>query len=87
MFVVELSLRLSPMPISVQRKELGAAQALYGEIRQALESGHPRVLELSCEKDEHKRISLLSGEILAVQIYEKSAIGGGGKRPGFSFDG
>jgi hypothetical protein len=87
MFVVELSLRLSPMPISVQRKELAAAQALYGEIRQALESGHPRVLELSCEKDEHKRISLLSGEILAVQIYEKSAVGGGGKRPGFSFEG
>ena len=35
MFVVELSLKLSPMPISVQRKELEAAQALYQEIRGA----------------------------------------------------
>ncbi|MFN5118597.1 MAG: hypothetical protein ACK55H_00675 [Cyanobacteriota bacterium] len=87
MYVVELSLRLSPMPVAVQRKELSAAQALYGEVRQALESGSPRVLELSCEKEEEKRISLLSSEIVAVQLYEKSAMGGGGKRPGFSFEG
>ncbi len=86
MYVVELSLRLSPMPVAVERKELEAAQALYGEVRQALENGHPKILDLSCEKDEHKRVSLLSSEILAVQTYEKSASGGGGKRPGFSFD-
>ena len=86
MFVVELSLRLSPMPIAVQRKEKEAAQALYGEIRQALESGEPRVLELHCEKDEHKRISLLSSEIMAVQTYEKTAGGSGGRRPGFSLE-
>ncbi|MCX5948040.1 MAG: hypothetical protein NTY67_07615 [Cyanobacteria bacterium] len=86
MYVVELSLRLSPMPVAVERKEFEAAQALYGEVRQALESGHPKVLELSCEKDEHKRVSLLSNEILAVQTYEKSASGGGGRRPGFSLD-
>ena len=66
MYVVELSLKLSPMPVAVQRKEQSAAEALYGQVRQALESGHPRLLELT---------------------YEKSAIGGGSKRPGFSFDG
>jgi hypothetical protein len=32
-------------------------------------------------------VSLLSGEIVAVQTYEKSAAGGGGRRPGFSFEG
>ena len=46
MFVVELSLKLSPMPISVQRKDLEAAQSLYGEIRQAMESGHPQLMDL-----------------------------------------
>ena len=87
MYVLELSLRLSPMPIAVQRKEHSAVQELYGEVCRALESGHPRVLELSCEKDEHKRISLLSSEIVAVQIFEKSAGGGGGsRRPGFSVE-
>jgi hypothetical protein len=25
--------------------------------------------------------------VVAVQMYEKSAMGSGGKRPGFSFDG
>ncbi|QPN60336.1 hypothetical protein H8F24_02445 [Synechococcus sp. CBW1002] len=87
MYVVELSLKLSPMPVAVQRKELEAAQALYAEVKQTLESGQPRLLELHCEKEEDKRISLLSSELVAVQMYEKSATGGGSRRPGFSFEG
>jgi hypothetical protein len=87
MYVVELSIKLSPLPIAVQRKELADAQALYGSVRGALETGSPRVLELSCEKDPEKKVSLLSSEVVAVQIYEKTAGGAGGRRPGFSFDG
>ena len=86
MYVVELSLKLSPMPVAVQRKELAEAQALYASVRQALEGAGPRVLELTCEKEPDKKVSLLTSELVAVQIYEKSATGGGGKRPGFSFD-
>ena len=86
MYVVELSLKLSPMPVSVQRKEQSAADGLYAELKQAKESGQPRLLEFSCEKEESKRICLLSSEVVAVQTYEKSAVGGGSKRPGFSFD-
>ena len=84
MFVIELSLKLSPMPISVQRKELEAAQSLYQDIRSAMQHGERQLLELSCEKAEEKLVTLLSSEILAVQIYEKSALGAGSKRPGFS---
>jgi hypothetical protein len=87
MYVVELSLRLTPMPVSVQRKDLEAAQALYEEVGRALEGGDPKLLELHCEKDPHKRIRLLTAEVVAVQLYEKSTIGGSGKRPGFSFEG
>ena len=87
MFVIELSLRLTPMPIAVQRKEQETALALYREVRQAIENGHPKVLELHCEKDEHKHISLLSSEVVAVQTYEISAASSGSKRPGFSLDG
>ena len=86
MFVIELSLKLSPMPVAVQRKELAGAEELYNNVRQAMESGQPRLIELSCEKAEEKRICLLSSEILAVQLYEKSAVGSGSKRPGFSFE-
>ena len=87
MYVVEITIKLSPMPVAVQRKEQNAAEALYAQVKQAMESGHPRLLELSCEKEESKKISLLSSEVVAVQTYEKSAMGGGSKRPGFSFDG
>lgn len=87
MYVVELALRMSPMPVSVQRKEHGDAETLYQQIRQSLEQGQPRMLELSCEKVEGKRISVLVSDVLAVQIYEKAAAAGGSKRPGFAFDG
>lgn len=46
----------------------------------------PRLLDLSCEKDGQKRVCVLSSEIVALQLYEKSAVGGGARRPGFSLD-
>ena len=85
-YVVELALRMSPMPISVQRKESGDAEAVYQQVRQALEQGQPRLLEMTCEKVEGKRLSVLTSDVLAVQIYEKTAASGGSKRPGFSLD-
>ena len=84
--VVELALRMSPMPISVQRKESGDAESVYQQVRQALEQGQPRLLEMTCEKVEGKRLSVLTSDVLAVQIYEKTAASGGSKRPGFSLD-
>ena len=85
-YVVELALRMSPMPISVQRKEPGDAESVYQQVRQALEQGQPRLLEMTCEKVEGKRLSVLTSDVLAVQIYEKTAASGGSKRPGFSLD-
>ena len=41
-YVIELALRMSPVPVSVQRKEHADADALYQQIRQALENGQPR---------------------------------------------
>ena len=56
------------------------------QIRQALENGQPRLLELTCEKVEGKKVTLLVSEVLAVQLYEKASATGGSKSPGFSFD-
>ena len=86
MYVIELALRMSPIPVSVQRKEQGDADALYQQIRHTLEQGQPRMLELTCEKVEGKKVTVLISEVLAVQLYEKTAATGGSKRPGFSFD-
>jgi len=85
-YCIELALKLSPFPLSVQRKELRNAQNLYKEIKSAIENGQPRILEISCEKLENKKIAVLVSEILAVQMYEKTAAAAGSKRPGFSFD-
>jgi len=85
-YVIELALRMSPIPVSVQRKERDAAEAVYQQVRTTLEQGQPRLLELTCEKVDGKRLSVLTSDILAVQIYEKTAATSGSKRPGFSFD-
>ena len=44
------------------------------------------LIDLTCDKMSNKSIAVLSKEIIAVQIYEKSAIAGGSKRPGFSLE-
>lgn len=85
MYVIELTLKLSPIPLSVQRKELADAQALYKQVKEAMVKTEKVLLELSCEKVEDKKLSFFPSEALAVQIYEKTAASGGSKRPGFSF--
>ena len=86
MYVIELAVKFSPLPLAVQRKKLEDAKSLYNTVRQCLEKGHPKLLELNCEQLKDKKIAVLTSELLAVQIYEKTAVGGGIKRPGFSFD-
>ena len=71
------------MPLVVQRKEHRDAQRLYSEVVDAIQKGNQRLLELTCEKVEDKKITVLVSEITAVQIYEKTSTGTS-KRPGFS---
>ena len=71
------------MPLVVQRKDHEEAKRLYSQIIQKIQSNNERLLEITCEKVEDKKITILVSEIIAVQIYEKTS-GGGSKRPGFS---
>ena len=84
MYCIELTIKLSPMPLVVQRKEHRDAQKLYSEVVDSIQKGNQRLLELTCEKVEDKRITVLVSEITAVQIYEKTS-SSSSKRPGFSF--
>ena len=83
MYCIELTIKLSPMPLIVQRKEHGDAKRLYSEVVESIHKGNQKLLELTCEKVEDKRITVLVSEISAVQIYEKTS-GSTSKRPGFS---
>ncbi len=86
MYLIELALKLSPLPVSVQRKELDEAKALYNSLKETLNNGDPKVIEIHCEQVEDKKIAVLASEIQAVQMYEKTTGSGGIRRPGFSFD-
>ena len=83
MYCIELTIKLSPMPLVVQRKEHADAKRLYSEVVDSIQKGNQRVLEMTCEKVEDKRITVLVSEITAVQIYEKTS-SSTSKRPGFS---
>ena len=83
MYCIELTIKLSPIPLIVQRKEHEDAKRLYSEVIDSIQKGNQRLLELTCEKVEDKRITVLVSEITAVQIYEKTS-SSTSKRPGFS---
>jgi len=85
-YSIELTIKLSPLPLIVQRKEHDTAQRLYNEVKDTIQNGNQKVIELTCEKVEDKKITVLTSEIIAVQIYEKASSSGSSKRPGFSFE-
>lgn len=73
MFTIEITLKGTPLAMAVQRKEADAAESLYQQIVQALKSGHPEVLELTCDRQPEKKIGILSSQISAVQISDKAS--------------
>ncbi|MEA5453080.1 hypothetical protein VB780_31215 [Leptolyngbya sp. CCNP1308] len=84
MFTIELTLKHTAMPLSVQKKEQGEAEALYGSITESLRSNSGHLIEIACDQQPHKRISVLGSEIAAVQIFEKSGTAtASGRPPGF----
>ena len=86
MYIIELSFKLSPVSLLVHRKELVNAQILYNQVRESMSKGQSSLLELTCEKFEGKKITVLVSELFAVQMYEENAVGGTNKKPGFSFE-
>ena len=84
MYCIELAVKLSPIPMVVQRKNHEDAQRLYAQIRQTIQKNNERLLEITCEKVKDKKMTVLVSEIIAVQIYEKTSSSGSSKRPGFS---
>ena len=86
MYTIEMTLRGTPMSLSVQRKELEDAQTLYQEILQALQTSTPRLLELTCDREPDKKLGVLSGEISAVQLSDKTGGSAVGRAAGFWAD-
>jgi hypothetical protein len=83
MISIDVTLKYSPIPISVQRKEQEAAEALYQQITGAMQSPTPQLIELTCEKQTEKKVAVLSDQISAVVLSQKDGIANAGKAPGF----
>tara|TARA_A100001035_G_C27648489_1_gene438064 strand:- start:284 stop:556 length:273 start_codon:yes stop_codon:yes gene_type:complete len=88
MYSLEISLRYSPFPLSIQKKELEDVKKIYDEIKGSMNEnlGTSNLIELKCDKVQDKIIAVKAQEIISVQIYEKSSVAGGSKRPGFSLN-
>ena len=88
MYSLEINLRYSPFPLSIQKKNYEDIKKVYDEIKDLMsgDNQNSNLIELSCEKVQDKLITVLAKEIISIQIYEKSAVAGGSKRPGFSLD-
>tara|TARA_Y100000739_G_scaffold216144_1_gene211370 strand:- start:266 stop:535 length:270 start_codon:yes stop_codon:yes gene_type:complete len=88
MYSLEISLRYSPFPLSIQKKNYDEVKRIYDEIKDFMHGNNQNInlIELSCEIVQDKLITVLAKEVISVQMYEKSAVAGGSKRPGFSLD-
>jgi hypothetical protein len=84
MFVIDVTLKNSPVTLSVQRKAEADAKTTYQQVVEAIQSGNPVLLELSCEQQIGKTISVLVSEIAAVQVTDKAGTAtASGRSPGF----
>ncbi len=84
MYTIELTLKHTAMPLSVQKKDQEEADRLYASIVDALTPHSPALLTLSCDQQPHKQLAVLSGEVAAVQIFEKTSTAtASGRPPGF----
>jgi len=88
MYLLELSLRYSPFPISIQKKEFEDVKSIYDDIKSSMNETpeSSNLIELRCDKVQDKLVCVRAQEIISVQIYEKSSVAGGAKRPGFSLN-
>lgn len=84
MYIVELALKHTALPLTVQKKDEDAANETYKQVLDAIASGNPVTLELTCDKVTGKKIAIAVSELAAVQVYEKSgSAGASGRAPGF----
>ncbi len=83
MYILEITLNGTPAGLMVQKKEEAEATATYQQVVAAMQSTSTELLELTCDHQGGKKISVFNSAICAVQIYEKNAGGTSGRTPGF----
>jgi hypothetical protein len=83
MYTIDLTITNTAFSVSVQKKEQKDAQAVYQEVVEAMRSGNTKLIELTCDKQEDKKVAVLSDRISAIIVSEKSGASTAGRVPGF----
>lgn len=84
MYVIDVMLKGMPVSLSVQKKEEADAKATYQKVAEAMKSSSSQLIELACERQPDKTVSVLSSEIAAVQMSQKDGTtAASGRPPGF----
>ncbi|BAZ04923.1 hypothetical protein [Calothrix sp. NIES-3974] len=84
MYTIDLTVRNTPFPVSIQRKTAEDADAVYQLVMTAMRSGSPDIIELKCEGKIEKKIAVRASEISGVIVSQKEGVSGTGTRqPGF----
>ncbi len=84
MFTIDLTVKNTAFPVSVQSKSAEDAEAVYQAVLAAMRSGTPDIIELKCEGKTEKKVAVRSSEISGVQLIQKEGSAmGAGRPPGF----
>ncbi len=83
MFSIDIIVKNTPVSLSVQRKLVEDAEAVYQQVLEAMRNSQPQILELTCEKNPEKKVAVVSSEISGVVISQKSGTASTGRAPGF----
>lgn len=84
MFTIDLTLKNTPFPLSVQRKSAEEAESVYQQILQAMRSGTSEIIELTCDRKTEKKVAIRASDISGLQMSQKdSTSAAGGRPPGF----
>jgi hypothetical protein len=84
MFTIDFTVKNTAFPLSIQRKSVEDAEAVYKEVVTAMRSGSSEILEFKCEGKTEKTIAVRVNEISGVQMSQKEGSGAAsGRTPGF----
>lgn len=84
MYILEITLNGTSAGLMVQKKEEADATAVYQQVVAAMKSAaSTQLIELTCDHQAGKKISVMASAICAVQVYEKTTGGAAGRQPGF----
>ena len=83
MYTIDIIVRNTALPISIEKKEADEAENVYQQVLSAMNSGQTQVLELTCDKQEGKKVAVVTDSIVATIISQKSGAAATGRAAGF----